>query len=535
MKPTRSALPLILCLVASLSLFACSKDDGSDGRSVLHRGLSTDPESLDPQKARSVQAADVLRDIGEGLMSYSASGELVPGAAKSWQVSEDGLTYTFTLRADARWSDGEPLTAAHFVTGMRRLADPAVAAFYASTITDIENADAIIAGAADVASLGVEAIDDETLQIKLSRPVPYLLSLLTHPSTFPARDRPGDGDQERSGGDLISNGAYKLMSWQPGSRLLLARNEHYWNDAETAIDIVNHHVVVEEAAELNRYRSGELHTTSNVPPENFDAIREEYGDEMRVAPYLGIYYYGFNLQREPFKGNPELRQALSMAIDRDVLVEKITGRGEAPAYSWVPPGTSNYDPPQLSYANLSQDERNAIAQSLYKRAGYSDDNPAAVELRFNTSATQQRIALAVQSMWRDALGFEASLVSEEFQVLLANIRDGQSTEAFRGSWIGDYNDATTFLNLLAGGNPANVSGYVSEAFDSLMQRAAEQMDPGRRRLYLEEAERVLLADHAIVPLYFYVSKHLVRPEVQGWGDNVLDYHYSQHLSLDAID
>ena len=189
----------------------------------------------------------------------------------------------------------------------------------------------------------------------------------------------------------------------------------------------------------------------------------------------------------------------------------------------------------MSYADLSQNERNAIAQSLYQQAGYSADSPAEIELRYNTSATQRRIALAVQSMWREVLGVEATLINEEFQVLLSNVRDAQNTQAFRGSWIGDYNDATTFLNLMAGDNPANVSGYASEDFDSLMQRASEQLDPGRRRLFLEEAERVLLADHAVAPLYFYVSKHLVRPEVQGWDDNVLDYHYSQHLSLDAAE
>ena len=535
MKPMRGVLLLILCVAACQFVLSCSADDGADGLSVLHRGLSTDPESLDPQKARSVQAADVLRDVGEGLLAYSASGQLIAGAAQSWQVTEDGLTYTFTIRDDVRWSNGDALTAAHFVFGLQRLADPAVAAFYANTITDIENAAAIIAGEAPVDSLGVEALDEQTLRIRLSRPVPYLLSLLTHPSTFPAHHASLDSEATGSERAVLSNGAYKLVDWRPGSMLRLQRNEHYWNNGATSIDVVNHHVVVEETAELNRYRSGELHTTSNVPPENFAAISEQYGEEMRIAPYLGIYYYGFNLARPPFKDNPELRQALSMAIDREVLVNKITGRGEVPAYSWVPPGTDNYEPPQLSYANLSQDERNAIAKSIYQHAGYSAENPAEIELRFNASATQQRIALAVQAMWRDVLGAEVSLVSEEFQVLLGNIRDGQITEAFRGSWIGDYNDATTFLNLLAGGNPANVSGYVSEPYDSLLQRAAKQVDPGRRRLYLEEAERVLLADHAVVPLYFYVSKHLVRPEVQGWQDNVLDYHYSQHLSLDAAE
>ena len=270
-----------------------------------------------------------------------------------------------------------------------------------------------------------------------------------------------------------------------------------------------------------------------MPPENFAATKELFGDELRVAQYLGIYYFGFNLSRPPFKDNPQLRQALSMAIDREILVERITGRGEAPAYSWVPPGTSNYGPPRLSYAELSQKERNTIARGLYERAGYNAEKPAVIELRYNTSATQQRVALAVQAMWREVLGVEATLINEEFQVLLTNIREAQITEVFRGSWIGDYNDATTFLNLFTGDNPSNVSGYQSKTYDSLMQRAAAQVDMGRRRLFLEEAERALLADHPVVPLYFYVSKHLVRPEVRGWDDNVLDYHYSQHLSLDA--
>ncbi len=529
MKRIRCSLLAAACLL----LVGCGANDGADKRSVLNRGLATDPESLDPQRARSVQAADVLRDIGEGLLSYSADGQLVAGAAESWEISADGLVYTFTIRAAARWSDGKPVTAENFVAGLRRLVDPAIAAFYASTVIDIVNAGAIIAGRAAVETLGVAALDARTLQIRLSRPVPYLLSLLTHPSTFPARPATAVAESERRARTLVSNGAYRLMSWEPGSILRLQRNEHYWNDAATAIDAVHHHVITEETAELSRYRAGELHTTGNVPPENFAAIKQRYGDELRVAQYLGIYYFGFNLSRPPFKDSPALRQALSMAIDREILVKKITGRGEAPAYSWVPPGTSNYEPPRLSYANLSQNERNTIAQSLYEQAGYSADNPAVIELRYNTSATQRRIALAVQAMWREVLGVKVTLINEEFQVLLSNIREARITEAFRGSWIGDYNDATTFLNLLTVDNPSNVSGYTSDTFDALMQRAATQSDAGRRRLFLEEAERVLLADHPVIPLYFYVSKHLVRPEVKGWEDNVLDYHYSQHLSLDA--
>ena len=220
-----------------------------------------------------------------------------------------------------------------------------------------------------------------------------------------------------------------------------------------------------------------------------------------------------------------------MAIDREVLVEKITGRGEAAAYSWIPPGVNNYEPRRFYYADQTQDERNAHARRLLAEAGYGPDNPLRFELRYNTSDEQQRIALAIQSMWKDALGVEASLINEEFQVLLANVAAADITQVFFSSWIGDYNDAHTFLSILESGNSSNMPRYASDEFDDQMRRAAAQVDPRHRRLSLEEAERVLLSDHPVIPLYFYVSKHLVSPKVMGWEDNVLDYHYSQHLSL----
>jgi len=519
-----------VCLLVA----ACGGPDShGPAASVLHRGLTSDPESLDPHKARSVQALEVLRDIGEGLMSYSASGDLVVGTAGDWAISADGLTYTFHIREDATWSNGDPVTAQHFVFGLRRLVDPATAAFYSQMIGDVVNAKEIIAGKAPPADLGVEAVDDRTLVITLVRPTPYLLSLLTFPSTFPLH--PGavaeHGEAFARAGNLLSNGAYKLDGWEPGSVVELSRNELYWNNAATAIEEVRHHIVTQEMAELNRYRSGEIQITGSVPPDSFKQVRKEYPQELHIAPYLGVYYYGFNLTKPPFRDNPQLREALSMAVDRDVLVESITGRGEAPAYSWVPPGVDNYEPRRFNYADQSQDERNSHARRLLTEAGYGPGNPLKFELRYNTSDTQQKIALAVQSMWRNAIGVEATLVNEEFQVLLDNMRQQEVTQVFRSSWIGDYNDAHTFLNIMESGNASNMPGYASDEFDSVMQSAAEQTDPKLRRVYLEEAERVLLADHPVIPLYFYVSKHLVSPEVVGWGDNVLDYHYSQHLSL----
>jgi oligopeptide transport system substrate-binding protein len=479
----------------------------------------------------------VLRDIGEGLVSYDAAGEMIPATAARWEISADGLTYTFFIRPEARWSSGDPVTAADFVFGLQRLVDPATAAFYAAELGNVVNAADIVAGRLEPAELGVAAMDERTLVISLVRPTPYLLSLLTHPSTFPVHR----GSIERHGeafaraGNLVSNGAYLLADWEPGAVIELHRNTHYWNDAETSIDVVRHHVVTQEAAEFNRYRAGEIHITSSVPPENFDQIRADYADELHIVPTLGVYYYGFNMTKPPFADNPDLRQALSMAIDREVLVDAITGRGEAPAYSWVPPGVENYEPVQLPYADLSQQERNAIAQNLYRKAGYSAENPARFELRYNTSDTQQRIALAVQAMWRNVLGAQAQIVNVEFQVLLDQMREREVTEVFRSSWFGDYNDANTFLAIMRSDSAANLPGYANPEFDALMRSAGEQLDLDRRRLYLEEAERVLLADHVVIPLYFYVSKHLVKPEVEGWQDNILDYHYSKHLSLGAAE
>ncbi len=529
---SRLAIVLLLVGIAGYLYFSTPLAT-RDSETVLYRGNSAEPESLDSHKARSTQAADVLRDIGEGLLAYSNTGELIAAAAESWEISEDARQYDFLLRPEARWSNGETVTAEQFVVSFRRLVNPETAAFYAQSLAAIENAPAIIAGEEEPENLGVDAPGKFHLRIRLINATPYFLGLLTHPSTFPVHPASLEkhGDAFAKAGNLLSNGAYKLDAWEIGSVIRLSRNENYWNNINTAIDKVHHYVTPQPQVELNRYRAGELDITATVPSEAFVAISEERPDELRIAPYLGVYYYGLNLTQAPFKDNPKLRQALSMAIDREILTDKIIGRGEAPAYSWVPPGVDNYDAIRAPYADMSIEERHAVAKRLYKESGYSESNPVDVEIRYNTSDSHKRIALAIQSMWRETLGFEATLINEEFQVLLSNMRAMEITQVFRSSWTGDYNDAQTFLQLLLSGSPSNMTGYASEEYDSRMQRASEQTDLGRRQLYLEEAERVLLADHPVIPLYFFVSKHLVSPRVRGWGDNVLDYHYSQHLSI----
>lgn len=528
----RASIVLLLSAFGAYIYFS-TPDTTAAGETVLYRGNGAEPESLDPHKARSIQAADVLRDIGEGLLGYSPDGKLIAAAAEKWEISDDGRQYDFWLRPAARWSNGETVTAEQFVYSFRRLVNPETAAFYAQALADIENAADVIAGRKSPESLGVEAPEKFRLRINLTNATPYFLGLLTHWSTFPTH--PGSVEQHGNAfaraGNLLSNGAYKLDSWELGSVIHLSRNENYWNNAGTAIDKVHHYVTPEPHVELNRYRAGELDITATVPPEAFAAIKKERPDELRLAPYLGVYYYGLNLTREPFKDSPKLRQALSIAIDRETLTEKITGRGEEPAYSWVPPGVDNYEAIRAPYADMTADERHAAARRLYKESGYDENNPLKVEIRYNTSETHRRIALAIQSMWRETLGVEATLINEEFQVLLSNMRAMEVTQVFRSSWTGDYNDPHTFLQVMQGGNPANMTGYASDEYDLRMRQAAEQTDLGRRQLYLEEAERVLLADHPIIPLYFFVSKHLVSPRVRGWGDNVLDYHYSQNLSI----
>ncbi len=538
MKASRILLfAVAIAIVAAIVLYDGGNVDQGEPVRTLQRAMPADAETLDPQKGRSTQASDIQRDIGEGLFTYSRSGEVVPAAVERFEISDDGLTYTFYLRDGLRWSNGDAVTADHFVAGMRRLVDPKVAAFNASMLIDLENAEGILSGDIPVSMLGAEAVDERTLVLRLVRPTAYITGILTHPSTFPVHTPSiaEHGDGFARPGKLVSNGAYRLDAWVPGSLIALKRNEHYWNDSATAIDAVNWHVLVQDAAELSRYRAGELHVTSTVPSDSFAQVREEFGDQLSVGPYLAVYYLGFNLTKPPFKENPALRQALSMAIDREALTQKVTARGEAPAYSWVPPGISGYEPVRMGFAALGKEEREQRARRLYKEAGYGEENPLKVELRYNTGDSHRRVVVAVQSMWREVLGFEATLINEEFQVLLTNMKEAEVTQVFRSSWVGDYTDPHTFLSILQSGNAQNMPQYRSEEFDDFMARAATQTDPRQRRLLLEEAERVMLADYPIIPLYFYVTRHLVHPDIEGWGDNPLDYHYSQHLSFKAAE
>jgi oligopeptide transport system substrate-binding protein len=531
--------------VALLGLAACGRGPDSNSQpsaaqpeakadaTTLKRGNGPEPDTLDPQRARTDGAFNILRDVFEGLTAVGPDGGAVPAAASEWTVSPDGLEYALKLREGLRWSNGDPLVAADYVAGMQRLVDPATASPYAQILEPVLNAPAITRGEKPPTELGVSAPDDRTVVIRLQNPTPYLLGLLAQPGTFPVH-RPSlaaNGADYAKPGKLLSNGAYTLADWVIGTHVVLKRNPNYWNAAATGVETVHfvHHA--DAGTEFRQYRAGQLDVTYVVPPQQFAWIKENLPGELHVSPQLSVYYYGFNLARPPFKDQPGLRRALSLVIDRDRLATSVTGLGEAPAYGWVPRGVADYTPQQFDYASRPYAERVAEARELYAAAGYSAAKPLEVEIRYNTGEVHNRLAVAVAAMWKEALGVETTLYAEEFRALLQTIQAGKETQVFRSSWVGDYNDAWSFLQLLQTGFGINLTGYSNPRYDALLAEATVEPDRAKRRALLEEAERVMLADTPVLPLYFYVNKHLVKPHVQGWTDNVMNVQYSKDLRV----
>ena len=531
-------LPAALALL--LALGACSRGSNSSNPTalaanakILVRGAGQEPDSLDPQKARSVEAQRILRDVCEGLTLLDKTASAVPGTAREWSVSPDGKRYTFHLRPDARWSNGDRVVAADYVAGLRRLVDPATASQYAQVVSVIDNASEIVAGKKPPDMLGVAAPDDTTVTIDLTAPAPYLPSLLSHPSTCPVH-RPTVAqhpDTFARAGVMVSNGAFRLAQWAQGSQVLLIRNDYYWDNGANHLDAVRYLLISDENAELTRYRAGELQITTTVPRGQYDWIKANLTGQLHSSPLLNTYYYGFNLERPPFKDNAPLRRALSLVIDREKLASLVLRTGELPAYGWIPPGVHDYTEQSFDYRNTSLPERIAEARRLYAEAGYSAAKPLRFELRYNSGEVHDKLALAVAAMWKEALGVDVRLTSEEFKSLLQDIDRGD-VEMFRSSWSGDYNDAYTYAQYFTSGFGINMPHYHSAEYDSFVITAAAEADPHRRRELLQGAERVLLRDHPLIPLYFYAANHLVKPEVAGWYEDVMNVVYSKDLALE---
>ena len=497
----------------------------------LLRGNGPEPSTLDPHRCQEVACGNILRDLYEGLVTEDAAGVVIPGAAESWTRSDDGLTWRFRLRADLRWSNGQPLDAAQFVASFRRALAPQTAAPMAALLRPIANATAVGAGTQPPDSLGVSAIDARTLQIVLDEPVALtdrLLLPIAFPVYLPAVTT--FGAQHTRPGNLVGNGAYALSDWTPQASVELARNTRFHGAADVAIERVRFVVTEDAASELKRFQAGDLHLTETVPPKPLAQLRAAFGERLHIGPYLGSFWLGLNLTRPPLRDDPALREALVLAIDRDILTRYVTGLGEQPAWSIVPPGTRDHVVPDVAAARLAREPREARARERYAAAGYTRETPVVLELRYNTSTVHRKLALAVASMWRQVLGARVVLRNEEWKVFVQNRRARVITQVFRGGWIADVNDPLEFLATFAGtDNPLNTTGYADAQFDDLLRRAAALPAGDERRDLVAAAEARLLAANAVVPIYFYTSKHLVDARLRGFEANPLDHHASRWL------
>ena len=535
---------IALSLLALVALFGCAKNDDPPGptaplrddvlaaEQVLHRGNLTEPTSLDPHKGDGTPSSNVQRDLFEGLVIPAADGSLVPGAAERWEISEDGKTYRFFLREEGRWSNGDAVTADDFVFGLRRSADPATLSNYSMILSPIENADAVISGAEPPENLSVVAEDERTLVIRLKAPTRYFIELLTHSTTYPLHEPSlrEHGSRFARPGNLVGNGAFVLDEWVVQSHIRLSKSPTYWDRDKVRLETVFYYPIENLNTELKLYRAGELDWTDSLPYQQLGWVRKNLPDELHIDPYLGVYYFGFNTSRPPFEGNPGLRQALSMAIDREIITDKVTGAGEIPAYGWVPP-LPGYEGQKPDWALMTVEDRLAEARRLYAQAGYGPDKPLKVEIRYNTSENHKRISLAVAAMWKKELGVKATLINQEFKVFLDTRSQKKDTQVFRAAWIGDYRDPFNFLEILHSGHGQNDTGYVSPEYDAFMQRSMSEPGVEARRLILEEAERLLLDDQPVMPIFFYVNRRVVKPWVRGWQSNLLDFHPSQHFYI----
>ena len=517
-----------------MALAACGGGGGGgdDDAKVLRRGISAKVDTLDPHRSSAKWENIVISDMIVGLMTITADRTVIPGVAESWETSEDGLTWTFKLK-ETSWSDGEPLTAEDFVYAFRRIQSPEIASQYSSLLYIVKNAAEVNSGDLPPEELGVRAIDDYTFEITLEEPAPYLLGLLTHYTTYPVPKHVVEqyGEAWIQPDNIVVNGPYKLAYWRTGDQLVSEKNPLYYEADEVCFDRVAYFELEDSAAVERKIEAGELDINNAFDGGRAEELEKKFPGWVRTAPSLITTYWTFNSSQEPFD-DVRVRKALSMALDREFIVDKVLTPGYIPAYSFVPPTMSNYDVdrPEVSFKDLTREERLAEARALLEDAGYGPDNPLSFEFIHRSTDDNPKAAPVAQANWNEiAPWVKAEILRQDTKVLYARLRQSDF-EVADGAWVADFDDPINFLYLLdSKTGQQNYGRYANPEYDELLAEASRTRDLQARAEVFAEAETMMLEDYPITPMWIQVTKNLVDPTLTGWAENAQDDHLSRHL------
>lgn len=498
------------------------------------RHIKDEPASLDPLKAVGLPEIQVIRDLFEGLTNQDEQGKIVPGVAQSWS-SSDNKTWVFTLRNNARWSNGDPVTAQDFVYSWQRLVDPKNSSAFAwfAGLSGIQNAAAITKGEMTPDKLGVVAQSKNQLKVTLDRPVPWFPALVANVALFPVPQKiiAQQGDSWTSPGKLVGNGAYQLSERVVNEKIVLTRNPHYWDDAHSVLTKVTFVPINEESSATKRYRSNDIDITESFPKNMYALLKKTLPGEVYTPDQLGTYYYAFNTQKGP-TADVRVRKALSWSIDRKVIAEKVLGTGEKPAWHFTPDVTAGFQPLPTFMQQHDQNSLNAQAKSLLAAAGYGPGKPLKLKLLYNTSESHQKIAIAVASMWKKNLGVDVTLENQEWKTYIDS-RNSGNFDVIRASWVGDYNEPSTFLNLLTSGNSSNIARFNNADYDAVIAKASRETSDQVRNSDYNRAEQILAEQAPIAPIYQYTNGRLIKPWVKGYPiTNPEDVAYSRELWIE---
>lgn len=496
----------------------------------LTRQVPAEVESLDPAHIESWTGNTIGLDLFEGLARIDAAGQIVPGVAQSWE-RKTPETWIFKLRRDAKWSNGQPVTAADFVYSWQRLADPKTGSKYTILVEFVKNAKDIIAGKAAPSTLGVRAVDPYTVEVTTDAPVAFFPELTAMAPLAPVnKDVVAKfGDAWTRPQNMVSNGAYSLVDWQPNSRIVIAKDAKYWNAGKVVVNKVTYLPIESDETAMRMYQAGQIDYSYSIPSGIFQQVSKQFGGELRPGLQLATYYYYLN-NKDPVLKDKRVRQALSMVLDRDVLTTKLTQAGEKPMYGLMPKGTKGVRAPFTpEWASWPMAKRVDYAKNLLKQAGYSDAKPLSFTLTYNTNDLHKKVAMFTASEWRTKLGIDTKLENVEFKVLMKERHDGK-VQIARDGWFADYNDAMTFFDLLECGSAQNTVAYCNKKVDTLVGDANQKLDDKARTELLTQAHDLAMDDTPMVPLFQYSADRLVKPYVGGYSlKNVVDMRASQDM------